>query len=189
MPDPLDVVRSAAAAKRAAERTYLDALQAARDAGHTGAEIGAAAGTSRQNVLKLTNAPVVDTLGPMRARLEELDARWEQFIDDLTASMFVDPDAQREQLRRNQENGKRKRKHARAVSAAGKRGFRPAAGALTLKRTVKSDARRAAETSILKYIEEHPLEPHCVKALRELDEAARLREQLTAATDPVWLHD
>lgn len=47
-------VARAARAKRAAEREYLDALCAARAAGHSAAAIGDAAGVSRQAVLKMT---------------------------------------------------------------------------------------------------------------------------------------
>lgn len=185
MSNELDAVRTIAAERRALEARYRGALQAARDAGHAGAAIGEAAGTTRQNVLKLTTAPVVDVRAE---RLEELDARWDRFVDELAAAFFVNPDAKREQLRRNTENGKRKRKSARAESAARKRGFVGRA-ALDLVPTVNSEGRRAAETFALRYLEEHSLEPICVKVTGELDEAARLRESLAASTDPSWLHD
>jgi hypothetical protein len=52
--DPLSEVRLSVAARERAEARYRLALQTARDAGHSGATIAAAAGTTRQNVLKLT---------------------------------------------------------------------------------------------------------------------------------------
>lgn len=189
MSDPLEVVRQAAAARRAADLAYLAALQAARDAGKSGAAIGEAAGTSRQNILKLTTAPVVDHAAVMRERLDHLDSLWDVFVAELASAMFVHPDAQREQLRRNTENGKRKRKAARASVAARKRGFGPTRAGVALLPTVKSDGRRAAETYALAYIEENPLEPFSVEVRGQLDEAAALREQLSTLTDPSWLHD
>lgn len=48
-------VARAARARRAAEREYLDAICAARAAGHSAATIGTAAGVSRQAILKATS--------------------------------------------------------------------------------------------------------------------------------------
>jgi hypothetical protein len=57
MTDPLARVKRAADHKRLAENEYREALQAARDAGHSAAEIAGPAGVTRQAVLKMTHAP------------------------------------------------------------------------------------------------------------------------------------
>lgn len=48
-------VRRAANHRQRAEREYMESLVAARDAKFSASDIGDAAGTTRQNVLKLTN--------------------------------------------------------------------------------------------------------------------------------------
>lgn len=191
MSDPLDLVRSLAAERRALEVSYRGALQAARDAGLPASRIGEAAGVSRQRVLQMTSAPAKpdEDLVAIVARLEELDARWDLFVDRLASALFVNPDAKREQLRRNTENGKRKRIHARSEKSARRRGFADGGAGLCLVPTVKSEGRRAAEAYALKYIDEHRGDGRLEQVIGELDEAAVLREQVSARSDPVWLHD
>lgn len=187
----LDNLRAAQAAKVDAEAALVAAIRTAREAGETMQAIGDILGMTRAGVLyllKRDGAHVPARQTAAEKRLHELDARWDLFVDQLASAMFVNPDAQREQLRRNTENGKRKRKAARAESAARKRGFVGRAP-VDLIPTVKSDGRRAAETYALRYLDEHPLEPIAIKVTGELDEAASLRQALTASTDPTWLHD
>jgi hypothetical protein len=174
-------VKRAEAAKRRAEEEFRASLLAAVESGIGYAQLATETGMSRQRVRQLaTRAGVTSPRETaMRARRDELDARWERFVDELTAAYFVDPDAKREQLKRNQENGKRKRKYARAQSAARKRGL-ACRTVPALVPTVRSDARRAAETYALRLLDGNADHPVLGKAVRELDEAAALREKLLA---------
>jgi DNA-directed RNA polymerase sigma subunit (sigma70/sigma32) len=54
MSDPLARVKRAASSKSRSEHEYREALRAAAET-HTYAEIGTAAGTSRQNIRQLLN--------------------------------------------------------------------------------------------------------------------------------------
>jgi hypothetical protein len=56
--NPLARVKRAASARRRAELEYRAALLAARDAGHSLAQVGHAAGITRQGVRKLTIRPL-----------------------------------------------------------------------------------------------------------------------------------
>lgn len=183
-------VAAALQARTDAEGAFVASLRTARDAGNTLQAIADVCGMTRAGVLYLLRKH--DGQGDearMVARLAELDDRWERFIDGL-AEAFTSPDAKREQLRRNAENGKARRKHARADAASAKRGFRGVAR-VALVPTVKSEGRRFAETYALSYVEKNPGHPVVARVLAELDEAAALREKLTTLHDArvPFLHD
>ena len=141
-----------------------------------------------QNILKLTTAPVVDELGPMVARLEELDARWERFVDGL-AEAFTSPAVKYETAKRNPERRQTLDNHARALKALKARGIPASVTGPRLKLTVKQEGRRDAEAFALRYLQENSAHPVCVKVIRELDEAEALRKTIESRTQPAWLHD
>jgi transcriptional regulator with XRE-family HTH domain len=189
MPELVDI-REAVAARAAADVAIADGMRAARQAGFTLQQIADAAGVTRQRVYQVlgaTGRPAHEAA--LQARLDVLDARWSKFIDAL-APMFTHPDGQREQLSRNQANGLAKRKHVRAHAAAAKRGLASSVGPV-LRPTVAVEGRDFAETYALRFVEENASNPVVVKVVRELDEAAAIREKRTTRRDSrvSFLHD
>lgn len=126
----------------------------------------------------------------MEARLVELDARWDRFIDALK-DRYMPSEAERrsEQAYRNAQNGRAKRQAAGVTRSGATSGG--SAWKSTVRPTVTAEARRFAETFALRYLEENSAHPVCVKVIAELDEAAGLRETLTALRDSrvAFLHD
>ena len=168
----------------------MAAIASARDAGETMQAIGDVLGMTRAGVLYLlkrdgAHEPAVVTR--KRRRLDELDERWNKLVDALEATM-PHPDAQREQLYRNQINGKNKRKNARASAAARKRGFVGTTG-IPMRPTVKNETRKTAEAQLIRLVEDHLDDPRFVGIVAELAEADTLRGELAASTDPAWLTD
>src|SRR6266852_1052563 len=167
--DPLARVKRAAEAKRRAELEYRSALQAARDAGHSAAEIASPASVTRQAVLKTTVTPKpseADWQAKAEARLAELDARWEALVTKL-AEVERPPDAyiRRETAKRNGRRGKDARK-----------GLRP-------RPTVLEETRAFAETKLLNALGNHPEDPSVRVVVAEIDEAHAIRNALEASFD------
>jgi hypothetical protein len=168
--DPLIRVKRAAEAKRRAEQEYRSALQDARAAGHSAAEIAGPAGVTRQAVLKTTVPPPRESEAQWRAkaeaRLEELDARWEALVDKM-AEVERPPDSyiRRETAKRNGRRGKDARK-----------GLRP-------RPTVLQEARSFAESKLLRALRNHLEDPSVRLVLAELDEAHAIRNALEASFD------
>lgn len=190
MSSPLDKLASAHAARIEAEGAEQGALREARDAGATLQAIADVLGLTRAGVLhklKQAGAHVPAKVSRAQKRLEVLDARWDKLVDTMAATM-VHPDAQREQLRRNQQNGKQKRKNARAASAASKRGFAGTRGVPMIP-TVSSETRRAAEAKLVRLVEDHVDDPRFAGIVAELAEAETLRSELAQRLEPSWLHD
>jgi hypothetical protein len=186
------VTVTAASDREAKAKRDLDAaiLQAHAE-GISNRAIAAACHLSHERVRQIVNAakPAVDE-ARIEARLAELDARWDRFIDVLKDRyMPVESVRRSEQAFRNRENGRAKRQSSgttRAGVASGASAWKS-----TVRPTVTVEARRFAETFALGYLEENGAHPVCVKVLGELDEAAALREQLAAVVDArvSFLHD
>jgi hypothetical protein len=171
MRDPLARVKRAAEAKRRAELEYRSALQAARNAGHSAAEIAKSAGVTRQAarqaLLRLNVPPTHEpSRETMEARLAELDSRWELLIDEL-AEVERPPDAymRRETAKRNGRRGKDARK------------------GLASRPTVGQETRSFAEAKLLSALRRNPNDARVVALVRELDEANALRQALEAGYD------
>lgn len=94
-----------------------------------------------------------------------------------------------EQRYRNVQNARARRQAAGVTRAGTTSGS--SAWKSTVRPTVTVEARRFAETFALSYLEQNSAHPVCVKVLRELDEAAALREQLAAIVEArvSFLHD
>lgn len=188
MSSPLDNLRAAHAAKQEAEAALVAAIRHARESGETMQAIGDVLGMTRAGVLyvlKQHHAHEPAVITRKRKRLEELDARWNRLVDALVEPH---PDAKVEQLKRNQLNGKAKRKDARAIAAARKRGI-PTSSGLSLRPTVATEARRAAEAKLLRLVEDHVDDPRFSGIVAELAESNTLRADLAQSTDPSWLTD
>lgn len=113
----------------------------------------------------------------LKARLGELEGRWEQLIDKV-APMFEPPDPRREQLRRNQVNGKLKLVRAGKTRSGRARGsVSPIRGA-RLAPTVKAETRALAEREILRRLDDQPEHPLSRRVEAELAEARQIRERL-----------
>jgi hypothetical protein len=165
--DPLARVERAAEAKRRAELEYRSALQAARDAGHSAAEIASPAGVTRQAVLKTTVAPQeADWQAKAEARLAELDSRWQLLVDKV-AAMDKPPDAwiKLETAKRN-----------------GRRGIESRRG-LPPRLTVLAEARVCAERKLLCTLRDHPEDSRVVAIVAEIIEAEAIRQRLEASYD------
>lgn len=166
--DPLARVRRAAETKRQAEDEYRLALQAARDAGHSAAEIAAPAGVTRQAVLKATTAPTVSHQwrAKAEARLAELDARWELLVDALAETDRPPDNWMRwENAKRNGRRGKDARK------------------GLARRPSVLEEARAFAESKLLRTLRDNAYDPRVRLVLGELDEAHAIRDALEACFD------
>ena len=191
MSSPLDNLTAAHAAKLEAEAALVAAIRHARQNGETMQAIGDILGMTRAGVLyllKRDGAHEPAAVTRKRRRLDELDERWNKLVDALEATM-PHPDAQREQLYRNQINGKNKRKNARASAAARKRGFTGTSVGIPMRPTVKNETRKTAEAQLIRLVQDHLDDPRFVGIVAELAEANALRSELAASTDPSWLTD
>jgi hypothetical protein len=166
--DPLARVKRAAEARRRAEEEFRAALQAARDAGHSGAKIAQQVGENftRQAVLKATVAPTGPSREAMEARLAELDARWDALVGKV-AEVERPPDSyvKRETAKRNSRRGVESR-----------RGLPPRA-------TVLAETRVHAERKLLCTLRDHPEDSRVVAIVAEIVEAGAIRERLEASFD------
>lgn len=156
---------------------------AAKDAGRSVIEIAATAGITRSAVYQIIEGERKRRAGnetTMAARLGELDARWDALVDSV-AETFMPADPRAEQAIRNGTNAKAKRTLA-GVTRAGK-----ASGSVGRYRvvlpTVRREARNLAESKILRMLEHRGSEVIVRRIVAEIDEAALLREQLTALRD------
>lgn len=168
MSDPLARVKRAAATKRRAEQEYRAALAEAHAQGAGYAELARSAGISRQAVRQLIarHRTEADDERAMRARLEELDARWDALVDRLAARNMPDEKTRRrDQAYRNARNGRSAKKNAR-----------------TRKRlpTVGEEIRGLAEAEVLRLLQNRPDDPLVRRIRAEVDEAETLRLQLQA---------
>jgi transposase-like protein len=179
----MDAVAVAATRKREAEALYRDAVVAAKESGRSVLDIARAAGVTRSAVYQLLDGEAKRRAGDegrMRARLAELDARWDALVDAVAES-FMPADPRAEQAIRNGHNAKAKR------TLAGVRKDGKLSGSIGKHRvilpTVRREARNIAEAKILRSLEDNPQEPRVMAIVGELNEAATLREQLTALQD------
>ena len=176
-------IREAIERKREAEQAYRDAIVAARESGVSVQAIAAEAGITRSAVYQLLEGERRRREGSeeaMAARLAELDARWDALVDSV-AETFMPADPRAEQAIRNGQNAKAKR------TLAGVRKDGKPSGSIGKHRvvlpTVRREARNLAEAKILRMLEHRVDEPLVRRIVAEIDEAAALREQLTALRD------
>ena len=187
----LDTVTEASDRQVKAQADLHAAILEASASGHSNREIAKACNLSHERVRQLVNAArqKVDE-AKLVARLEELDARWDRFIDSLKDRyMPIESVRKSEQAFRNGENARAARQASGRTRAGGLSG---ASGRKSRVRpTVTVEARRFAESFALGFLEENGSHPVCVKVLGELDEAAVLREQVSAIVDArvPFLHD
>jgi transcriptional regulator with XRE-family HTH domain len=179
----MDAVAKAATAKREAEARYRDAIVAARDAGQSAIQIAESAGITRSAVYQILEGErkrrETDEVR-MEARLTELDARWDALVDAV-AETFMPADPRAEQAIRNGQNAKAKR------TLAGVRKDGKPSGSIGRYRvvlpTVRREARNLAESKILRMLENRADELLVQRIVADIDEAAALRETLTALRD------
>ena len=145
------------------------------------AEIAEASGYTRQRIYQMLAQAGPDEAG-MRARLAELDAKWDALVDTL-ADGFMPGDAKAEQARRNVLNGRIDRAQ-NGVTRSGRRSgsVSPVRGMRKLP-TVRAEARDRAESKLLRLLQDKVGEPRLDAIRLELDEAASLRENLAALED------
>lgn len=177
MSNPLDNVRGAREALEAAKVALRDAVVSAVGSGERAVDVADAAGFTRQRVYQLVSEAGA-TEERMSARLAELDERWERWIDRLAPR--VDD-----------------RRYVAGYAAVTR--FQNAANGKSVKRgrgkvyrDVRPLIRDLAESELLEVLEhrgdelviEALGEGFDVQAVRlELDEAATLREKLSAFGD------
>lgn len=186
----LDQVAAATRERDAIQDNWVASLRAAVAAGATFGQVAAAAGVTRQRVSQIVGPtgrkpgrrkPEADT-DAMEARLAELDQRWDRFIDAL-AERYAHPDPKGEQAYRNRTNHRIKLAQSGKTRAGKNSGACSPFARMRVMPTVRDETRRFAETFALRYLEEHGAHLVCVQVIGELDEAAGLREQLTAMAD------
>lgn len=139
------------------------AIRAAVTSGEPAAAVARAAGISRQRVYQLV-ASGESRRTVVERRLSEIDGRYDELVDRI-ASGFTATDAKAITAARNAQAGKRARKGLGRLP------------------TVKEEARRLAETQLLRVLSHRCDDPGIRRVQLELDEAALLREELDSLTD------
>jgi hypothetical protein len=181
MTSPLDSVRAAREAQDAARVAVTESILAAHAAGVKVAAIAEAAGVTRQRVYQVVAAakPVLDAEG-MQARLDELDEAWECLVDMLA------PRLGRDDRRYNAGYPALTRVQNTANGKSAKRGRG------RVYTDVRPMLRNLAEAELLLVLE-HRGDKLVIEALGDLDidsilkdlaEAATLRDELAAIGDP-----
>lgn len=163
MTTSLDTVRGATAEADAAKARVRDAIVEAHAAGESAIAIAAAAGLTRQRVYQLVaEASAAETRD--RARLAELDTRYERLVDKLAAGEGRAGDYKRVTALQNGQ--------ARKLARRG-----------IVQPTVKQMLRSHAESKLLAVLDHRTDEPVVQGIRRDLDEAAALRKRFAALDD------
>ncbi len=170
MTNPLDTLRDATEAADKAKAQVREAIVSARAAGESVPAIAEAAGLTRQRVYQIVaEAKPAPDAAKLRARLEELDAKWEALVDKL---------APRQGDRRYRAGYPAV---TRAQNTANGKSVKRGRGRIYTDVTVQ--IRNRAESELLAVLQNRGDEPVVQAIVRDLDEAAALRKQLATLDD------